>query len=197
MERHEVMRRALAGAAKVAFSAALVGCGGVTIAPGSDGSDGGGGETSGTGGTGATGAVTVTSGVTASVTSSQAATSSSSGVETACGVESAPPYSDHTVDCCVGMLTREFPPDGQTIPQPPTATPDLVACCDVGLAVYDHAVTQPRPDPTSPIPWQSVYPCCGIEGVHQTEPFSPACSPWGPPAPPAMIAGLEWVSEAA
>lgn len=197
MERNEIVRRALQGAAKVAFSAALVGCGGITVVPNPDGEGGQGGE----GATASTTGVT-TVGTTASTTAATtiAATSVASTTSTGpgggvCGVESMPPYADGVVDCCTSMLITTFPPDGPVDPRPTMGSPDLVACCDVGLYVYDNDLMSQ--EPTSPIPWMSVYPCCQIEGVHITEPFSVACSPWGPPPPPAMIEDLDWLEEAA
>lgn len=61
------------------------------------------------------------------------------------------------------------------------APPAVVACCSAILAS----------DPsTSGIDWSDAMACCGVPGVEARG--RAFCSPWGPPAPPAMPAG--WLS---
>lgn len=59
--------------------------------------------------------------------------------------------------------------------------PAVAACCNAILAS----------DPsTSGIDWSDAMACCGVPGVDTRG--KAFCSPWGPPAPPAMPAG--WLS---
>jgi hypothetical protein len=196
MDRSDVVRCALQGAAKVAFSAALVACGGVTIEETPSLTTGGaGGQTAAT-----SGASTTTS--QASNTSSPASTSASAstassggagGGDGSCHVESGPPFADTTITCCNDLVEATFPADMPTTTPPAPASPELVACCGVALEARDH----PAVNGPTPVPWESGYECCAIPGVQKPKPFSSTCSPWGPPSPPAMPDDLVWLEEAA
>jgi hypothetical protein len=189
MDRNEVRRRALMGAAKVAFSAALVGCGGVAIVeqPLGDGGSGG-GATSG----GETTSVGQTSAQSKSVATTGA--SSSTGLAAnACG-PAAPPYGADVIACCDALLDATFP-EGAPATSPLGA--DVVACCDVALEVRDVETPPGEMVPGDAFPWNVAYQCCVVPGVAIPEPSSPTCTPWGPPVPPAMPADLDWLEEAA
>ena len=194
MERSEVVRCALLGAAKVAFSAALVGCGGIVIDDRSSlGGGGTGGEPARTGET-SSGALGPSS--SSADTRGPVATSSSSGVGagggSGCDVEGGAPYDEATITCCQKLVVDAFPPGVPTPFPPAPASAELVACCSVTLETQDHGTVGP-----TPVPWESAYACCLVPGVETPKPFSATCSPWGPPSPPAMPSDLTRIEEAA
>ena len=193
MDRSEVVRCALQGAAKVAFSAALVGCGGIVIEDRSQLANGAGGASASTSEVDGTSVVAASS-TTGSTTSTVSSTSTGGeGGALACEVGSGPPYTDEAILCCNKLVEDTFP-TGTPTPFPPApASAALVACCDVALEARDHGAV----DGPTPVPWDSGYACCSIPGVEQPKPFSATCSPWGPPSPPAMPADLVWLEEAA
>jgi hypothetical protein len=65
----------------------------------------------------------------------------------------------------------------------------------MALVIRDTA--PPGAPPPDTFPWTSTYRCCQVPGVTPPAPASPTCTPWGPPAPPALPEGLGWLEEAA
>ncbi len=198
MNPSEVRKLALLSAAKVAFSAALVGCGGVVVVSG-EGPGEGGGSTTGADptptpvpwGTPATAGSSSSSAST--MASSTTASSATGGVEGECGATTTAPFAPEAVACCQALLTSTFAA-GPAGPPPP-ATPNLVGCCDMALVVRDTQT--PGAPPPETFAWETTYACCQVPGVTTTKPFSPTCTPWGPPVPPALPEGLGWLEEAA
>jgi hypothetical protein len=186
MDRSDVKRRALLGAAKVAFSATLAACGGVVVVDteagsGSTGSHGGGGESAA--GT-TSGIITpvpwVTTGSTTTGDSTVATTGT--GVATKCvGV-----YGTVDMPCCDALLEATFP-DGMSSPGPQSA--DVVACCNDELGAKVGVTSG-----GSALPYAVLYQCCFVPDVVK-QPST--CTPWGPPVPPSMPADLDWLDEAA
>ncbi len=178
MDRNEVKRRALLGAAKVAFSASLAACGGLVIVePGT--SQGAGGASTTTSGnekpeTSATTAATTSAATTAIATAS-------SGTPSACFDAAG----QEDVGCCDALIEATFPIDGS--PMGPT-TSDVVGCCSAELAAKSASTGG------SQVPYTQLYACCSVPGVVKA---NPACSPWGPPVPPSMPVGFDWLDEAA
>lgn len=188
MDRSEVRRIALLGAAKVAFSAALVGCGGVAPVsePGRKEADGDGGTTP------VPWQTPPRAGTTATITTNPAASAAPPSGAT-CQASSRPPIDAKAVECCQRVLAtafRQSGPAGQATP----SSPDLVACCDLALTVRDDGV--PGAPPAGTFDFSTAYQCCSVPGIaHDLSTRS--CSPWGPPAPPSLPAGLDWLTEVA
>lgn len=58
--------------------------------------------------------------------------------------------------------------------RPKNVSPAVVTCCELMLAAYG--------DSNAPEPVEARWGCCAVVG----EAASIACSPWGPPSPPAF-----------
>lgn len=84
------------------------------------------------------------------------------------------------LDCCTELLESVWPVEGPNAWeqwQRSMQDPDVGACCNVVVA---HANQQVELLDT--LGWQNVQMCCDAAGA----PFGAACTPWGPPVPPAM-----------
>jgi hypothetical protein len=192
MNKQEVRRLALLGAAKVAFSATLVGCGGIVVYESASGS----GTTGGAGGSEMkpvpwTTVASTTSSEATTVATTTATTSTGTNVGQ-CEVPASAPYSDTTVACCDALVDAEFPTWSPPVQDP---TPDLVACCDVVLTEASAKEMTTAASSGSGVPYVAIAQCCQVPGVSPTP--QPLCTPWGPPVPPAMIDDLDWLEEAA
>ena len=161
------VRRALRAAAKVAFSFSVAGCGGA-IAP-EAAIDSGHVDTTGPGADGG------------HVALSDAASSRDTGVvlascnEPSLGVDAS--VGDDTFACCrqrvdQAMSDASWPRLGDAA----ASDPGVVMCCN---AVILHVEEKPADYAKAS---HEIQPCCQL--LHS--PIGVACTPWGPPVPPAM-----------
>jgi hypothetical protein len=106
-------------------------------------------------------------------------------------VDASAEITEATFDCCVNRL--EAVPVGEAgadFRDAAAADPGLAACCAVVIARLDYEFTQTINDPdasqavaqldqqtSAPVRWA----CCGV-----TPSEGPTCTPWGPPMPPEM-----------
>jgi hypothetical protein len=82
--------------------------------------------------------------------------------------------------CCTDALKTAFSDDHLYV-DPSTATENEKACCELAVTTAD---TWMGPDV---LPFAETYfSCCGTGLVSNAWEDHPACSPWGPPMPPAM-----------
>ena len=114
----------------------------------------------------------------------------------ACGEGAEHPYSAEQVDCCVAVVKAAFP-GGLSEPAPEALTAEQAGCCRVLLETRD----QQDPAAEGAVPWELAYPCCPFVPSASQDGFSPTCTPWGPPTPPAMDPALwgeeRWLGEVA
>jgi hypothetical protein len=83
----------------------------------------------------------------------------------------------------VAVVQQAFPAS-LAEPGPGELTGEQAACCRVVVETRDKAV----PGAGEEIPWELAYRCCPF--LNTQEPFSPTCTPWGPPTPPFLDASL-------
>ena len=184
MDRNDVKRRALLGAAKVAFSATLAACGGVVVVENEAGGANGGsnGGPTGSGGESAGHVIGTIQPIPWATTGSTTDASSGTDAPSKCvGV-----YGNINMPCCDSLLEATFPDNAPT-PSPVSA--DVVACCN-GEMQAKVSVTSGG----SALPYSVLYRCCSVPGVTK-QPST--CTPWGPPVPPRMPHDLGWLEEAA
>ena len=84
------------------------------------------------------------------------------------------------LDCCVALLEPAWPGEGPEAWQEweTTMKDEAVgACCNIVVAHANESFQL-----VESLGWQNVQMCCQAAG----SPFGPACTPWGPPVPPAM-----------
>jgi hypothetical protein len=161
--REEVARAALRAAAKLAFSATLIGCGGV---PGEvenpDPSESNADE--------------VRRREPAKPkhdARTSASNASHCGSERACADKS----------CCSKKVHASFGKD--SFPDPATVPADVKSCCRILSAHYDDLLQSPDAGGDA-FSWEGPdsdirAACCSAIGWN-----TPTCTPWGPPVPPAM-----------
>jgi hypothetical protein len=82
-----------------------------------------------------------------------------------------------TAACCRDLVASRVPDGGEMFAAEEAADPSVRACCTALVAGVSHRE----------IPWEAVGPsslwaCCEALG----NPFSVACTPWGPPVPPSV-----------
>jgi hypothetical protein len=179
---------ALAAAAKVALSMSALGCASSTVieAAAGTGSTGHGGATGGA----MTGTTTSTASGGATTTASSAGgAGGTGGSSTVCGAP--PPDADASVgsavmECCVAFLEPYAPEAGGSFDPSAANDPRVADCCQ---AIVAH-VDQNYQDAVK-VPYQEMGACCTLLKY----PLGLACTPWGPPVPPAMPAA--WIEEVA
>lgn len=165
--RESTRRAALRATAKVALSLTVVGCAAEVQLPREDNED----ATVGT-----DEELTRAGGRTGSPTAS----GGSSGDELVCD---APPVGEvvlldaELVQCCTSFIEPATPTDGPSWETwQSVADPDLDGCCQVLVAHVDQDTTGAGDL------WEMMSACC----MRLDYPMGPACTPWGPPVPPAM-----------
>ena len=99
------------------------------------------------------------------------------------------PYPDEAVildsdqlGCCEDLLGPLLPAVGEQWDAWNEVSGELEVqgCCRVAVAHFDA-------DPVaSEVPWETLGPCCDAIGF----PSGPACTPWGPAVPPAVLGEL-------
>jgi hypothetical protein len=102
----------------------------------------------------------------------------------------APPVGDEVaildggkLDCCMDFLEPTWPePTAEGWEQWQTAMqdPDIGACCNVVTAHVGESA-----EPLADVTWDQFQNCCVATGFAQV-----ACTPWGPPVPPAWDGAL-------
>lgn len=176
---------ALAAAAKVALSMSALACAGSTVTEGAAG-----GAASSSASKATAGATTTASNATAGVTTTASTASGAGGAGGSPAVCDAPPPDasvDSTVfDCCLAFVEPYVPEAGGSFDPSAASDPRIVDCCQ---AIVAH-VDQDTQDFVK-VPYQEMGACCTLLG----RPVGTACTPWGPPVPPAMPAA--WIEEVA
>jgi len=178
---------ALRAAAKVTLSASILGCGGATATE-----DGGLLPASQEGGARAPfdAAIAVTRGMDAGsrmVGPCPGATESPDGA-----------VSEGTFACCIGYLTAETHDAGGAFPALDGSTPAAHECCATVVAFVDHGGFSVFSDVDAaayPTREGALQSCCeALSSPDGGPPIGAACTPWGPPVPPAMtdIAFHDW-----
>jgi hypothetical protein len=165
-----VRRRALLAAAKVALSLSIVACSAAVEDPSpqddatndylSKKKDAGGTATHDCGST--------------------AAPTTTCGIPKA-GVDASAPVGSETLTCCTNFVASAQADAGEGWMQLPAGSnkdPNIVACCG---AIVANGAGASEDGGTATAPWELVQSCCQVTGFK-----SVACTPWGPPAPPAM-----------
>jgi hypothetical protein len=179
---------ALSAAAKVALSMSALGCASTVIerAAGT-GSTGQGGASSG-----ATAGTTITGTASAGTTTTASSAAGAGGAGGSSTVCDAPPSgADASVgsavfDCCVAFLEPDASLPGGSFDPSAANDPRVVDCCQAIVAHVDQNYSD-----YSKVPYQELGACCTL----LNNPVGPACTPWGPPVPPAMPAA--WIEEVA
>ncbi len=217
MSPAEIRHRALLAAAKVTLSLAALGCGAADPLPSlatdqrsSESPCEQGGKRCDTGAAGAAGAapeeqaggappgVGGASPGVGGVGGQVATAGAGQGGGLGCGENTEFPYDAVQVNCCLDVVKKTFPQDPGALP-PETLSAEELACCRVVLTSRDQQGEAPIAG-VDPIPWNLAYACCLFTDPSDGS-FSPTCTPWGPPMPPAMIEGLledlSWLREVA
>jgi hypothetical protein len=83
--------------------------------------------------------------------------------------------------CCNKLLESAFA-DGHLQMDPASVTPEEKACCDLAVTTMDTWDWTKDPPFDAQVPTQ----CCSSGIVQGGWEAHPACTPWGPPMPPAM-----------
>jgi hypothetical protein len=88
---------------------------------------------------------------------------------------SMPAIPSEVAACCMDYAAQRVPDGGYFFSEEDRKDPNLIACCAVVIA------TQTRL-------WGLPYghPCCAAAPIFVRAPQFMACTPWGPPVPPAM-----------
>jgi hypothetical protein len=73
---------------------------------------------------------------------------------------------------CSEVINRAFPKEGAYPPVTQTASPEVTSCCKQVLLAHMGS---------APHRWD----CCGVVDRTESNHLSAACTPWGPPTPPA------------
>ena len=174
--QREVQLQALKAAARVAFSIgtlSLVSCGGVTSdpSPPPSGTSGPGGETpSGT----ATGTADPNGGKTGSNPTRDPAPTATTTTPPAPTTPSTPAKS------CEKVIADAFPTEGQYPGVKQNVSSEVKSCCEKVLLESQG---------TAPHRWD----CCANVDQEKDQKIAMACTPWGPPVPPAMSRGIRRV----
>jgi hypothetical protein len=186
-------KAALGVAAKVALTmSSALGCASSVAIEGSAATNGASSSASGGGHGGAR--ATGGSGVVGVSSSSSATGAGGGGVSGAgggsnCGLVEAPDGGqiDPTMfDCCLPFLAQYAPDGGGAFTTSAAGDPYVLSCCAAIVNDVDHNTQD-----YAKVPWQELNACC----VLLQYPVGPACTPWGPPVPPAMPAS--WLEELA
>jgi hypothetical protein len=88
--------------------------------------------------------------------------------------------------CCIPFLAQYAPDGGGPFSDSAASDPYVEACCAAIIDDVDHNTQD-----YVKVPFQEMNACCTL--LHY--PAGPACTPWGPPVPPAMPAS--WLEELA
>jgi hypothetical protein len=178
----EIQRRALRAAAKVALTmstATVFGaCGGMTDAgPSASGPDAAGDS--------ATSAADVAVADTATSVDTSKPVPDAVVDATACGVTPDAATTDQ-LDCCAAKVKATF---SDTEPEPvdagPAPDPGLVACCGELVKAYDGSTHDYG------LTFAQARACCYVLPGQWYEHGGVACTPWGPPMPPAMTGDFD------
>jgi hypothetical protein len=97
------------------------------------------------------------------------------------GVDAAAPVASEELTCCTSFIASKRSDAGEgwmTLPADAKKDPDIVACCG---AIVANGVSWGDDAGIATAPYDVVQSCCQVTGFR-----SVACTPWGPPAPPAM-----------
>ena len=165
--RPDVHAAALRAAAKVAFSMALIGCGSAASHDPSEdpayGSDEGTAQTS--------------QGELKKRRTPKGAVCDAGKPQATCAQQTTVAAKEA---CCEALLSKQWPggDDWQTSIQPGEGGAELAACCQVVAEKVDRSWGNPDAGLGS---WPRTQ-CCSLLGWQG----SMACTPWGPPTPPAM-----------
>ena len=169
----ETRRRALYAAAKLVISVSALGCGATVVDQEVDATD---------------------TEVDAKVPSPEVETETETAIESPtampgtprprCGISSVPDVvSEETFSCCVRTVEKIFAHN------PSTHQPAPV-CCGAIVEAVDDALSHSSPGAgemyTRAIQKGALFTCCD----RMEWPAGPACTPWGPPVPPAMPIGV-------
>ncbi|MBK8255296.1 MAG: hypothetical protein IPK82_21885 [Polyangiaceae bacterium] len=85
--------------------------------------------------------------------------------------------------CCSAVLDEAFATNALWN-NPALATADQKGCCEMAVGTMDNWMGDGTTEP--PFTFESVNACCGTGLVVNDFSVHPACTPWGPPMPPAM-----------
>jgi hypothetical protein len=177
-------RAALRAAAKVALAGLVGGCGAHSELPG------GGAATPEPGGRPAADASAdgrETSADAQGADAREAATDAADAAALACAAQ-AGGDEEGVFTCCLETVGRYFPDGGFAgeLPAAAAADPEAVACCPEIVGHVEDAFVDGGADPSAV--WSRandrgvLASCCNA----LDNPMGPACTPWGPPVPPAM-----------
>jgi hypothetical protein len=114
--------------------------------------------------------------------------------ELACGLGEGDPSAieeialdDAQLLCCAELLeplTPSWDEEGSWEAwQESQADPEVAGCCGVAVAHVNADYMK-----IEQVGWDTLNACCGAIG----NPMGPACTPWGPPVPPAIDALPSW-----
>jgi hypothetical protein len=83
---------------------------------------------------------------------------------------------DAVATCCMDYAARRVPDGGYNFSEDDQKDPNLIACCAVVIGTQGTGL------------WGLPYgpPCCYVAPIFVSAPQFVACTPWGPPVPPAM-----------
>jgi hypothetical protein len=89
-----------------------------------------------------------------------------------------------TFECCTSYLEADLVDGGEGLLELRSA-PAVKECCASVVAFVDHGGYRALEE-AGITAERAVESCCGVLATEAGPPMGPACTPWGPPVPPAM-----------